>query len=247
MTRKTPLQRPRALRYLGKTVAKVVSRLETAAETIGPLPPGMRMTGLTAGQFSAIDALEHMVDQLGPASVRVSTWTTGIYDVERTRGIRVDGRITDVRFLLDRGTFEKSPQFAGPLIEVLGPDAFRCLSVHAKVIIVDGGPGRRAVFRSSMNLNKNLRTEQFDIDVDDEVAGFYTLWFDGLWEESGRSHDNRKIIAAIYDRYRALPAGGGPAAGPGQAPQDQPDLPLRRVRKGDVTMSLADLRSLIGD
>lgn len=247
MSRKTPLQRPRALRYLGKTVAKVVSRVETAAETIGPLPPGMRMTGLTAGQFSAIDALEHMVDQLGPASVRVSTWTTGIYDVERTRAIRVGGRITDVRFLLDRGTFEKSPQFAGPLIEVLGPDAFRCLSVHAKVIIVDGGPGRRAVFRSSMNLNKNLRTEQFDIDVDDAVAEFYTLWFDGLWEESGRSHDNRKIIAAIYDRYRSLPAGVEPATGAGEAPQARPDPRQRRVRKGDVTMTLADLHSLIGD
>lgn len=247
MSRKTPLQRPRALRYLGKTVAKVVSRVETAAETIGPLPPGMRMTGVTAGQFSAIDALEHMVDRLGPASVRVSTWTTGIYDVERTRAIRVDGRITDVRFLLDRGTFEKSPQFAGPLIEMLGPDAFRCLSVHAKVIIVDGGPGRRAVFRSSMNLNKNLRTEQFDIDVDDAVAEFYTFWFDGLWEESGRSHDNRRIIAAIYDRYRSLPAGGDAAAGTGEAPQARPDPRQRRVRRGDVTMTLADLHSLIGD
>ncbi len=247
MSRQTPQQRPRALRYLGRTVQRVCTRVETAAETIGPLPPGMRMTGVTAGQFSAIDALEHMVDQLGPASVRVSTWTTGIYDVERTRAIRVDGRITDVRFLLDRGTFEKSPQFAGPLIEVLGSEAFRCLSVHAKVIIVDGGPGRRAVFRSSMNLNKNLRTEQFDIDVDDDVGAFYTLWFDGLWEESGRIHDNRRIIASIYDRYRALPAGGESAAGTGEAAPVRPDPRQRRVRKGDVTMTLADLHSLIGD
>ncbi|MFN4201867.1 MAG: hypothetical protein ACK4GM_02275 [Tabrizicola sp.] len=226
---------------------RVCTRVETAAETIGPLLPGMRMTGVTAGQFSAIDALEQMVCELGPASVRVSTWTTGIYDVERTRAIRVDGRITDVRFLLDRGTFEKSPQFAGPLIELLGPEAFRCLSVHAKVIIVDGGPGRRAVFRSSMNLNKNLRTEQFDIDVDDEVAVFYTLWFDGLWEESGRSHDNRRIFAAIYDRYRALPADGKTADGTGETVPLQPDPRQRRVRRGDVTMSAADLHLLIGD
>jgi hypothetical protein len=240
-------QRPRALRYLGKTVRKVLSRLETAAETIGSLPPGMRVTGITAGQFSAIDALEHMVDELGPASVRVSTWTTGIYDVERTRAIRVDGRITDIRFLLDRGTFEKSPQFAGPLIEVLGVDVFRCLSVHAKVIIVDGGPGRRAVFRSSMNLNKKLRTEQFDIDVDDEVAEFYRQWFDGLWEESGRTHDNRRIIAAIYDRYRALPAGDGVSAVAAAGERERSRARERRVRKGDVTMTLADLQSLIGD
>jgi hypothetical protein len=240
-------QRPRALRYLGRTVQKVMSRLECAAETIGPLPPGMRMTGVTAGQFSAIDALEHMVDQLGPAAVRVSTWTTGIYDVERTRAIRVDGRITDIRFLLDRATFEKSPQFAGPLIEILGVDAFRCLSVHAKVIIVDGGPGRRAVFRSSMNLNKNLRTEQFDIDVDDAVAEFYRAWFDGLWEESGRTHDNRRIIAAIYDCYRALPAGDGASAAAVEGAQGRLRVRERRVRKGDVRMTLAQLGRLIGD
>lgn len=249
-----PAQRPRALRYLGRTVQRVCTRVETAAETIGPLPPGTRITGVTAGQWSAIDALEHMVDELGPASVRVSTWTTGIYDVERTRSIRVDGRITEVRFLLDRGTFEKSPQFAGPLIEVLGVDAFRCLSVHAKVIIVDGGPGRRAVFRSSMNLNKNLRTEQFDIDVDDEVAAFYAAWFDGLWEEAGRCQDNRRIIAAIYDRFRALPVGspsGGGQEAPGRNPggirEAVPEERRRRERGRDVTLSAAELRALIGD
>lgn len=247
MTRKTPLQRPRALRYVGRTVHRVCSRLETAAETIGPLVAGVRITGVTAGQFSAIDALEHMVDELGPASVRVSTWTTGIYDVARTRAIQANGRISDVRFLLDRGTFEKSPQFAGPLIEVLGPDAFRCMSVHAKVVIVDGGPGRRAVFRSSMNLNKNLRTEQFDLDVDDAVAEFYRVWFDGLWDESGRTNDNKRIIASIYDRYRALPEGSGSAFGKGEAKPDMAVRGRRRGRMGDITMTLADLRSLIGD
>jgi hypothetical protein len=119
--------------------------------------------------------------------------------------------------------------------------------VHAKVIIIDGGPGRRAVFRSSMNLNKNLRTEQFDIDVDDAVAEFYRAWFDGLWEESGRTHDNRRIIATIYDRYRALPAGDGALVVAVEGAQDRPGLRQRRVRKGDVTMTLAQLDSLIGD
>ena len=193
-------ERPRSLRYRTGKVRRVVHRTATAARTIGRLEPGVRVTGLTAGQFSAIDAMEHMVDELGPAAVRISTWTTGIYDVKRARDIRVRGRITDIRMLLDRGTFEKSPKFAGPLIEVLGVDAFRCCSVHAKVIIVSGERGR-AVMRSSMNLNKNLRAEQFDIDVCDEVAALYTEWFDALWEESGRTQDNRAIIKAVYDRW----------------------------------------------
>lgn len=195
---------PRALRYASRKVRPVAHRTGTAADTIGRLRDGDRVTGLTAGQFSAIDAMEHMVNELGPADVRISTWTTGIYDVHRAREIGRNGGIRSVRMLLDRGTFEKSPKFAGPLIEVLGVDAFRCLSVHAKVTIVAGDRGS-AVMRSSMNLNKNLRTEQFDIDVSDEVADFYTEWFDYLWLESGRLNDNQEIIRAVFDRFLALP------------------------------------------
>lgn len=194
------MKKGRALRYASKATRIVAHRTGTAAEVIGSLAPGVRVTGVTAGQFSAVDAMEHMVDELGPADVRLSTWTTGIYDVRRTRGIQTEGRIKSIRMLLDRGTFEKSPKYAGPLIEVLGVDAFCCLSVHAKVTIVSGERGR-AVMRSSMNLNKNLRTEQFDIDVDEEVAGFYEAWFDALWFEAGRSTDNREIMQAVYDRY----------------------------------------------
>lgn len=192
--------RPRALRYASKKTRTVVHRTGTAAKVIGPLEPGIRVTGLTAGQFSSIDALEHMVAELGPADVRVSTWTTGVYDVERTRALQVEGHMKDIRFLLDRGTFEKSPKYAGPLIEKLGVHSFRCLSVHAKVNIVIGERGA-AVMRSSMNLNKNLRTEQFDIDVDDDVAEFYRGWFDALWEQAERGQDNAAIIKAVYDRY----------------------------------------------
>lgn len=236
-------ERPRSLRFATAKVRRVVHRTGTAAKVIGRLEPGVRVTGLTAGQFSAIDAMEHMVDELGPAKVRVSTWTTGIYDVRRARDIRTRGRITDIRMLLDRGTFEKSPKYAGPLIEVLGIEAFRCLAVHAKVIIVLGARGN-AVMRSSMNLNKNLRTEQFDIDVDDAVAALYGDWFDGLWEESGRSQDNRAIISAVYDRFLAIP--------------EQVDAPKRprtarrpaaskAAKLRDVAFSVEDLSGLIGD
>lgn|GEM_PF-1634131 len=240
-------ERPRALRFATGQVRKVASRTGTAARVIGRLEPGVRVTGVTAGQFSAIDAMEHMVDELGPAAVRISTWTTGIYDVKRARDIRVRGRITDIRVLLDRGTFEKSPKYAGPLIEVLGLDAFRCCAVHAKVVIVSGERGA-AVMRSSMNLNKNLRTEQFDIDVDEEMAGFYERWFDALWEEAGKTQDNRAIIQAVYDRYRANPE---EAETRKDERQKEPGIkPARkeagRVKMADMAFSLADLSDLLG-
>lgn len=243
------MNRPRALRYAARQGARrMIHRTWMAAEVIGPLTPGVRVTGLTAGQFSAIDAMEHMVDELGPAEVRISTWTTGLYDMQRAKEIRVAGRITDVRVLLDRGTFEKSPKFAGPLIEALGVDAFRCLSVHAKVVIVSGARGA-AVMRSSMNLNKNLRTEQFDIDVDETIAAFYRDWFDALWDESGRSRDNQAIIRAVYDRFT-----NGAGSASGQAAQSEPLQPGgdRRRRPGgtrleDISMSQDEFLRMLGD
>lgn len=237
------MKRPRALRYEAKHGTRtVIHRTWMAAEVIGSLAPGTRVTGLTAGQFSAIDAMEHMVDELGPAAVRISTWTTGLYDVQRAKDIRVEGRINDIRMLLDRGTFEKSPKFAGPLIDALGVDAFRCLSVHAKVIIVTGARGA-AVMRSSMNLNKNLRTEQFDIDVDDAVARFYTEWFDGLWDESGRSLDNQAIIRAVYDRFAGLP----PAEAKERAAREPAEKRRKATRLEDVSMSAEDFIRMLGD
>lgn len=230
------MKRPRSLRYRTGEVRRVVHRTAAAAEVIGRLEDGARVTGLTAGQFSAIDAMEHMVDELGPAMVRISTWTTGIYDVQRAAAIRTEGRITGIRVLLDRGTFEKSPKYAGPLIEALGVDAFRCLSVHAKVIIVCGARGA-AVMRSSMNLNKNLRTEQFDIDVCDEVAAFYCAWFDALWDEAGRSQDNRAIIKAVYDRWER-PAGSDVQTKPARQRAG-------RVKVEEAAVSLSDLQGLL--
>jgi hypothetical protein len=193
----------RALRYAPKGgVRRVGHRTGSAADSIGVLRDGVHVTGVTAGQFSSIDALEHMINELGPAYAWVSTWTTGLYDVERAAELVKNERLLGVRMLLDRGTFEKSPTFAGPLIEALGVDAFRCLGVHAKVtVLVDADLQPLAAMRSSMNLNKNLRTEQFDLSVDRDVAGFYADWFEGLWDEAGVGASNAEIIKAVYDRW----------------------------------------------
>lgn len=240
MSRLKADKQPRAVRPARRFVRRVAHRSGTAAQVIGSLRPGDRVTGLTAGQFSAIDAMEHMVDELGPAEVRISTWTTGIYDARRARAIRLSGRITDIRVLLDRNTFERSPQYAGHLLEALGVDAFRCLSVHAKVTIVSGARGA-AVMRSSMNLNTNPRTEQFDIDVCDEIADFYTEWFDALWLQSGITRNSGAIIRAVYDRFLAENPAEEPS--PVEAPADPPAAP----NVSDVSMSAAEFERFLDD
>jgi hypothetical protein len=192
-----------SLRRAHKKRYFVASRLEGAAETIGQLNHGDEICGLTCGQFSMIDILEHMLNEAGgPADVFVSTWTAGIYDVERAASLASNGNIRSIRWLMDKALFSKSPTYSGPMIEAFGLDAFRDTSVHAKVTLV-ASDTKRMVCRSSMNLNKNLKTEQFDISVCDEAHGFFLGWADELWAAAEPKADVEHVFKAVWDRYTA--------------------------------------------
>lgn len=199
-----------ALRRSHKKRYFVASRLEGAAETIGPLNAGDEVCGLTCGQFSMVDILEHMLNEAGgPADVFVSTWTAGIYDVERAAALAANGNIRSIRWLMDKAMFSKSPLYAGPMIEAFGLDAFRDTSVHAKVTLV-ASDKKRMVCRSSMNLNKNLKTEQFDISVCDQAHDFFLGWADELWQAAAPGAEAENVFKAVWDKYSVTR---------GQAPQ----------------------------
>ena len=204
----------KALRRGHKRRYFVASRLEGAAETIGPLNVGDEITGLTCGQFSMIDILEHMLNEAGgPADVFVSTWTAGIYDVQRAAQLRDNGNIRSIRWMMDRAMFSKSPQYAGPMIEAFGLEAFRDISVHAKVTLV-ASDAKRMVCRASMNLNKNLKTEQFDISVCDEMYAFFRRWADELWTAAEPGADTESVFKAVYDKFTALRGEAAPSMWP---------------------------------
>lgn len=194
----------KSLRRSHKRKYFVASRLEGAAETIGPLNAGDEISGLTCGQFSMIDILEHMLNEAGgPADVFVSTWTAGIYDIERAAGLRGNGNLRNIRFVLDRGMFSKSPDYAGPMIEAFGIEAFRDTNVHAKVTMVASAT-KRMVCRGSMNLNKNLKTEQFDISVCDDAYAFYGAWADDVWDAAQPGVNAESVFKAVWDKFTAL-------------------------------------------
>lgn len=193
-----------ALRKTYKKRYFVASRLEGAAETIGPLNIGDEVCGLTCGQFSMIDILEHMLNEAGgSADVFVSTWTAGIYDVERAAQLRANGNLRSIRWMMDRAMFSKSPQYAGPMIDAFGLDAFRDTNVHAKITLV-ASDAKRMVCRSSMNINKNLKTEQFDISVCDEAHAFFLGWADALWDAAAPDAGAESVFKAVWDKFTRL-------------------------------------------
>lgn len=48
---------------------------QSAAECIGTVEPGMSLFAITRGQWSMIDAILAVLDQVGPAKLSLWTWT----------------------------------------------------------------------------------------------------------------------------------------------------------------------------
>jgi hypothetical protein len=112
------------------------SGTHAAAEIIGPIAPGDDICGVTNGQFSLVDIIEHVLAQTGPADVTIATWTMGIYDAEQAYRFVADKRIRSIRFVVDPSMFTRRPELAAVLVKAFGPDAFRAVNSHAKFATV---------------------------------------------------------------------------------------------------------------
>jgi hypothetical protein len=158
----------------------VASHLE-AARMIGPIEKGVEICGLTNGQFSMVDMLRHVLDQIGPADLSISTWTMGMYDQQEALAFYRDGRIRSARWIVDRSFFGRKPEIAGPLVAAFGVDSFRSCRTHAKFAVLTNDDWS-VVMRSSMNLNRNERVENFDISESPELAAFFLALVDDVFK-----------------------------------------------------------------
>jgi hypothetical protein len=172
------------------------SATATAAQIIGPIVAGDDICGVTNGQFSLVDIVEHVLSQTGPADVTIATWTMGIYDAERAYRFVSDKRIRSIRFVVDPSMFTRRPDLAAVLVKAFGPDAFRAVNSHAKFATVRGDRLSVAI-RSSMNLNRNERLESFDITACPEMTGFFETLVTKIFEKVDR--DNRSQSRAIFE------------------------------------------------
>lgn len=202
-------RRPAAAR----TVASAVGR---ASEVIGPIEKGVEITGLTNGQFSLIDIIAHVLAEIGPADVLVSTWTMGIYDAGEAEAFCKNGAIRSIRWLVDPSMFGRRPEIAGKLIQAFGSEAFRAVNNHAKfaTLVSDGFS---ICIRSSMNLNPNKRLENFDISESAELVAFYNALADDIFARYPPGAEgptqSRKFFADILKTFEAVQADIDPLPG----------------------------------
>ena len=176
---------------------------EQAAQAIGTLEHGCEIFGLTKGQFSISDVIQHCLTQTGPATVDIATWTAALGDIKRAENLLRDGRITRIRFMVDPSFKSRKPEFCKALVETFGDGCIRTVNSHAKFAIIRNAEWDLAI-RTSMNLNPNPRLENFEISDDRDLAQFFTDIVDQVFgafsDATNFATQSRKEIDRIGSR-----------------------------------------------
>lgn len=210
-----------ATRILARPRTKMVQEFGTgmpaARRCAELLEPGGRVFGFTAGEFSLLDLLRALIEVTGPADVVLSTWTAGIRDAETAAWLVEGGQIRSLMILTDRSFPRRQPAYCARVLELFGERAIVCSLTHAKFATLRAGDWR-VVVRSSMNLNRNRRWEQFDVDDDADLFGFVSsLVEDIVSTHNAGAVSARDIVDAAFDlvagaaerKERPEPAGSG--------------------------------------
>lgn len=171
-----------------------------AAAMIGALKDGDEISGITNGQFSLVDILQHVLTQTGSADVVVATWTMGIYDEEKAYAFVGNKMIRNIRFILDPSMFSRRPELSSVLVKGFGPGSFRAVNSHAKFATVRGA-NLAVCIRSSMNLNENKRLESFDVSCCGEMCAFFEAVADEIWAkiDSGNRSQSADVFSGLLN------------------------------------------------
>lgn len=226
----------------GAPATLIDERRGPASVAVAGLRQGGRVVGMTMGQFSMLDLLRAVLDITGPAHVRLSTWTAGIRDA-RNAGLMIDdGAMLSFQLLVDRSFASRQPAYCRAVTRIFGKSAIRCTRTHAKIAIAQND-GWSVVIRSSMNLNRNPRFEQFDIDDSAQLAEFFGAHFDDMSTEMPEGASVRTAdVDAVFERLRR---GVNPFAVPPLASLEAAGVPVasNEVLAGWVVAQLAAARA----
>lgn len=168
------------------------------AEAVGPLEHGCEVYGLTRGQFSLIDLVEHILASTGPADIVISTWTAAGADIDYALRLTKDGRVRSIMWLVDSSFPVRQPGYCRAMIDRFGEESIRVTENHAKFVLV-GNEAWRVVLRTSMNLNENRRLESWEVSDDAELYGYLRDVVAELFAAEANTGDGRQTNRRAFD------------------------------------------------
>lgn len=188
----TPAQRTPTLKKLPH---------QNAEEALREYTPGGRIVGLTKGQFSLIHMITVMLDKIGPSDIIISTWSAGLRDSLALDAMRQSGQVRTCLLILDRSYSTRQPEYAVTVEDAFGKENIRTTNTHAKFVLMRSDTAHICI-RSSMNLNKNDRCENFDLDDDPAIYQFYHDFATEIFEKSEKPGfiEKSKTINPIFNQ-----------------------------------------------
>ncbi len=162
-----------------------------AADAVGPITRGCEIFGLSKGQYSVIDVVEHCLASTGPADVLVATWNCAPNDGRFLANLADVGLIRSIRFILDHSFQVREPASIAFLVERFGADSIRTTVNHAKFVVLRNAEWNVCI-RTSANLNENLRMECFEISDCPAMAGFLAEYTDEVFRVHGAVESRAK-------------------------------------------------------
>lgn len=172
------------------------SKAGSAAETIKGFGKNMDIMGLTYGQFSLIDLIQATLDITGPADVTIATWSAGFYDLKAAENFRDDGRIRSIRFIMDSGRQKRGQAGVHEIDELFGEDSVITIRTHAKFVLIRNEQWDVCI-TSSMNLNKNIRCEQFEMTDDVERCEMFEDFVNAAFREAPESRSFGRTMPGL--------------------------------------------------
>tara|TARA_R110002110_G_scaffold198832_2_gene409412 strand:- start:1376 stop:2065 length:690 start_codon:yes stop_codon:yes gene_type:complete len=201
---------------------------------------------MTKGQFSLLDMIEECLLITGPCDVALSTWTAGLDDVNKAGLLLEKGIIRSVKLLVDHAFANTKPEYAAAVLHVFGADAVRTTRNHSKIALLSNDDWTISI-RSSMNLNRNPRFEQFDIDTCPQVHAFFCAFFDEMSESMPEGFGVPfRDMNAVFSRARR---GQNPFLAPSADPRMGEDLvPFvrKRLKAGGKIKTFSKLAKAVG-
>ena len=184
-----------------------IGRNVIPAQLTEGLAPGTVRHGLSDGRWSLMDLLARMTPIVGPQSTLVlAIWTASGADASQLHRLLDNGRLANIRMMVDRSFASRQPKACETLVAKWGYESLRIWSSHAKFAVFSGGD-LECLLMFSANLNRNRRIENFTIWCDAEMVRQYRAMVEELWARQpaesafrdpprGR-HDTRDILGDV--------------------------------------------------
>ena len=155
-----------------KTPKEIYSSFyKSVPELIGPIEKGMDIFALTGGQFSFVDLIDHIVNYIGKCHMVISTWTAAGASIQAIDNLMKRNELESMKWIIDRSFVNRQPELCNMIKDRFGDDSIRSCKCHAKFMLV-WNDKFDITLRTSMNLNRNLRIEDFTITEDFALCEF---------------------------------------------------------------------------